>query len=464
MIMGCCCVSFCFCFLCVRIVRENSARGINVKKKDVLSVIDSLEKINSVIARKLDSNVPVETEVLADCQDAAIAVGNEIEKTGEVGEETVRLLEAYCENIYQISSNRTDINQCRKLTKKIQKQLVQIRNQVKFNLPEEKKRVVFLPYKASMWDSLESVWRAAAADEEWESIVMPIPYFTKKKDGTLEEMHYEGGDFPDDVPITDWQQYSLEEEHPNVIFIHNPYDQYNFVTTVHPQFYSSKIRNYTDQLVYIPYFVHRNDTVKEDYCVLPGTLYANVVVLQSEKVRRQYIRYYTAALPELAERVGRKAIEEKFRALGSPKFDVKETGSDAVPEEWKEFLDGNKKVLFFNTHLSGLMIGKSELFLKKLEWVFNFFKEKKDVVLLWRPHPLMVDTARSMNPVAVEPYLRLVEKYREEKIGIYDDSKDLHRAINLSDAYYGDMSSVVELFRNQGKPIMIMDHMIVDND
>lgn len=435
-----------------------------MKKKDVLSVIDSLEKINSVIARKLDSNVLVETEVLADCQDAAIAVGNEIENTGEVGEETVRLLEAYCENIYQISSNRTDINQCRKLTKKIQKQLVQIRNQVKFNLPEEKKKVVFLPYKASMWDSLESVWKAAAADEEWESIVMPIPYFTKKKDGTLEEMHYEGGDFPDDVPIVDWQQYSLEEEHPNVIFIHNPYDQYNLVTTVHPQFYSSKIRNYTDKLVYIPYFVHRNDTVKEDYCVLPGTLYANVVVLQSEKVRQQYIRYYTAALPELAERVGRKAIEEKFQALGSPKFDVKETGSDAVPEEWKEFLDGNKKVLFFNTHLNGLIAGKSEQFLKKLEWVFGFFQTREDVVLLWRPHPLMVDTARSMNPAAVEPYLRLVEKYREEKIGIYDDSKELHRAINLSDAYYGDMSSVVELFRNQGKPIMIMDHMIVNND
>lgn len=432
-----------------------------MKKKDVLSVIDSLEKINSVLAKKLDSNVPVAVEVLADCQDAAIAVGNEIEKVGEIGEETVRLLEAYCENIYQMNCNQSDINQCRKLTKKIQKQLVQIRNQVKFNLPEEKKQVVFLPYKASMWDSLESVWKASSADDEWESIVMPIPYFTKNKDGTLGEMHYEGADFPDYVPIVDWQQYSLEAEHPAVIFIHNPYDQYNLVTTVHPQFYSAKIRNYTDQLVYIPYFLHRNDVVKEDYCVLPGTLYANVVVLQSEKVRQQYIGYYSTALPELAERVGRKAIEEKFRAFGSPKFDVGAVNQDAIPEEWKEFLDGNKKVLFFNTHLSGLMLGKSEQFLKKLEWIFDFFKDRDDVVLLWRPHPLIVETAKSMNPAAVEPYLRLVEKYREEKVGIYDDSKDLHRAINLSDAYYGDMSSVVELFRHQGKPILIMNHAII---
>lgn len=435
-----------------------------MKIEGILTVIDSMEEINDIIAKKLKVNIPADTQALNDCQDAAIEIGNEIEKVGHGAEETVRLLEAYCENLYQMYSNPADINLCRKLTKKIQRQLMQIRNKVKYELQNTRKQVVFLPYKASMWDSLESVWRAVNADEEWESIVMPIPYFTKNKDGTLGEMYYEGEDFPDDVPITDWQQYSLEEAHPNIIFIHNPYDQYNFVTTIHPQFYSSKIRKFTEQLVYIPYFVHRNDMVKEDYCVLPGTLYANVVVLQSETVRQQYIRYYTAALPDLTERVGRKEIEEKFRAFGSPKFDVGVMNANAVPEEWKEFLVGNKKVLFFNTHLSGLMAGNSEQFLKKLEWVFHFFQTKKDIVLLWRPHPLIVDTARSMNPAAVEPYLRLVEKYREEKIGIYDDSKDLHRAINLSDAYYGDPSSVVELFRNQGKPIMIMDHTTVDHN
>lgn len=74
----------------------------------------------------------------------------------------------------------------------------------------------------------------------------------------------------------------------------------------------------------------------------------------------------------------------------------------------------------------------------------------------------MLETAASMNPEAVEPYVQLVNRYREEQVGIYDDSKDLHRAINLSDAYYGDTSSVVELFRHQGKPIMIMNHEVID--
>ena len=42
-----------------------------------------------------------------------------------------------------------------------------------------------------------------------------------------------------------------------------------------------------------------------------------------------------------------------------------------------------------------------------------------------------------------------------ELLLIYDDSSDLNRAITLSDAYYGDLSSVVHLYLKTGKPIMI---------
>ena len=38
---------------------------------------------------------------------------------------------------------------------------------------------IFLPYKASMWDSLESVWKAADADPECDAYVIPIPYYDK---------------------------------------------------------------------------------------------------------------------------------------------------------------------------------------------------------------------------------------------------------------------------------------------
>ena len=394
---------------------------------------------------------------LTDCQEAAISVGEAIEQIEGDDTKAVRCLEHYCERLYQISLQLQN-TAAQKIYKSLESGLVKAENEIK-HMPV-RKTAVFLPYKASMWDSLESVWKAACDDEEWESVVIPIPYYNRNTDDSLGEMQYEGADFPEDVPVTDWQQYSLEKEHPDIIFIHNPYDQFNIVTTVHPLFYASRIKDYTEKLVYIPYFVHQNDIVAEHYCVLPGTIYADVVILQSEKVREQYLRYYEAALPELVEKQGREAIEKKFQALGSPKFDVPADSQNDIPEEWREFLGQGKKVIFFNTHLRGLMQGQSEQFLRKLEWVFNFFQKQEDVVLLWRPHPLMVETARAMNPEAVEPYLKLVERYRRQKIGIYDDSRELHRAIDLSDAYYGSGSSVVELFRQQGKPVMLMSEQI----
>ena len=428
------------------------------QKQQIMNVIDSMHALHGEIRDRLQSGAyDVVEGALTDCQEAAISVGEAIEQIEGDDTKAVRCLEQYCERLYQISLQLQN-TAVQKIYKSLESGLVKAENEIK-HMPV-RKTAVFLPYKASMWDSLESVWKAACDDGEWESVVIPIPYYNRNTDDSLGEMQYEGADFPEDVPVTDWQQYSLEKEHPDIIFIHNPYDQFNIVTTVHPLFYASRIKDYTEKLVYIPYFVHQNDMVAEHYCVLPGTIYADVVILQSEKVREQYLRYYEAALPELVEKQGKEAIERKFQALGSPKFDVSADSQNDIPEEWREFLGQGKKVIFFNTHLRGLMQGQSEQFLRKLEWVFNFFQKQEDVVLLWRPHPLMVETARAMNPEAVEPYLKLVDRYRRQKIGIYDDSRELHRAIDLSDAYYGSGSSVVELFRQQGKPVMLMSEQI----
>ena len=397
-------------------------------------------------------------ELLGIVQEAALTVGNKIEETEGEGTAAVSQLENLCELVWGLYEN-VETENPQKRMKLMNKQLLQIRNSIKYDIPVTYE-VVFLPYKASMWDSLESIWMAAKEAPDCNCRVIPIPYFDRKPDGTPRNWYDESGEFPGYVPITKYTEYHLETERPDIIFIHNPYDQFNIVTTVHPLFYASRIKDYTEKLVYIPYFVHQNDIVAEHYCVLPGTIYADVVILQSEKVREQYLRYYEAALPELVEKQGREAIEKKFQALGSPKFDVSADSQNDIPEEWREFLGQGKKVIFFNTHLRGLMQGKSEQFLRKLEWVFNFFQKQEDVVLLWRPHPLMVETARAMNPEAVEPYLKLVERYRRQKIGIYDDSRELHRAIDLSDAYYGSGSSVVELFRQQGKPVMLMSEQI----
>lgn len=90
--------------------------------------------------------------------------------------------------------------------------------------------------------------------------------------------------------------------------------------------------------------------------------------------------------------------------------------------------------------------------------MIEIFKNKRDeAVLLWRPHPLLEATVISMRPDLWEKYSEIVNDFQSEDIGIYDDSADLYRAISIADAYYGDKSSVVQLFVAAGIPVMIQN-------
>ena len=214
-----------------------------------------------------------------------------------------------------------------------------------------------MPYKASMWDSLESVYLAAREDETCEAYVVPIPYFDRKADKTLGEMHYEGEEYPANIPITNWEKYNFEERRPDVIYIHNPYDDSNLVTCVHPRFFSSNLKKYTKKLVYIPYFVLEeidpNDQVKVDamkhFCFLPGIVNADRVILQSENMRQIYMNEYAKVVEAAGGSIDRKQLEEKFSGTGSPKFDkVMNTNKEDldIPEEWLRIIkkpDGSWK-------------------------------------------------------------------------------------------------------------------------
>lgn len=309
-----------------------------------------------------------------------------------------------------------------------------------------KKEIVFLPYKASMWDSLESIWRAAAEDSEHcNAYVVPIPYADLTKEHTVKEWHCEIELFPKDVPVLDFRQVDLEKMHPDVIFIHNPYDYANYVTSVDSHYYSSELKKYTDKLVYVPYFVIGNN-LPPHFAQAPGVVNADYVIVESEEIKEQYERYYPGGNPP----------EGKFLALGSPKFD-KVLGARRedyeLPEKWKKLLNGRKAILY-NTGVTAVLQNR-ETYLKKVRSVFETFKQRDDVVLWWRPHPLLEATFDSMVPEQAEEYRQLREEYIQAGWGIYDDSPELERAITWTDAYYGDQSSVVWMYQATGKPILL---------
>ena len=310
----------------------------------------------------------------------------------------------------------------------------------------DKKTIVFLPYKASMWDSLESIWLAAKEDPRCECYVVPIPYYDKDSHGRLTTYHYEGAQFPEYVPVTDYRDFDLASRNADIIYIHNPYDDGNHVTSVDPDYYSARLKAYTDKLVYVPYYA-TSGGMSEAQSLCKAYLSADYIIVQAEGHKD----YFDAGIPR-----------EKLLALGSPKFDrvVKLCENPPeVSEDWKDKMTG-KTVYFFNTSLGG-MLADTDAFLKKLRYVFDCFAGRKDACLLWRPHPLLDETFTTARSQYKEEYERLKQNFLSADWGIYDTTPDIEKTIAMSDCYIGDAgTSVTALFGIAGKPVYLLDNYI----
>ena len=452
------------------------------QKDMALEFVQTLHEAHEEIKKQIDASDKTQAmELLIQCQQGAIALGNLIENAEGEESHTEKLLTQYCEMVYHVYEElaNSEVGDSVRIYATLHKQAIKIENSIRQDIPL-RREVAFFPYKASMWDALESVYLAAKEDPDCDAYCVPIPYFDRKSDGSLGQMHYEGREYPENIEVIDWKTYNFEERKPDVIYIHNPYDDCNLVTCVHPRYFSSNLKKYTDKLVYIPYFVLQEVDPKDQetiekmkhFCFLPGTVNADKVIVQSEDMRQIYINEYIKAAKEYGlegKHLDRSYLEKKILGLGSPKFDkVLNTKKEdlEIPEEWLKIIrkpDGSwKKIILYNTSINALLETNSKM-LEKMIHVFQLFKENQDeVALLWRPHPLIPSTIQSMLPNLWTIYEKIVKQYREEDWGIYDDTANMDRAVVLSDGYYGDASSVVYVYQQTGKPVMIQNVDILE--
>ena len=194
------------------VIMEDAAGTVKNKsmrksqKKQIENMLDLLDQAHTAIKKAVETgNTEIALTLLEQAQDSAIQVGGMIEES--LGEEfaTVRILESYCEQVYQsyeMIRQQQAVN-IGKVYKSLRRELIRMENSVKNDIPI-RTSVVFLPYKASMWDSLESVWKAADADPDCDAYVIPIPYFDKNPDGSFSRMHYEGDLYPKNVSVVSW--------------------------------------------------------------------------------------------------------------------------------------------------------------------------------------------------------------------------------------------------------------------
>lgn len=410
-------------------------------KKQLLQMLDTLRGV----ARA--------GEALEQLQAAVVQVGEALERElGAESAEIVSVLEQACEIIWQAAQAQGSA-QKNEFLGQLEETLAAASDMLR--KVQAKRVVAFFPYKASMWECMESVWRAACADEDSEVYVVPIPYFDLEN-GQVGERHYEGEIFPSYVKITDYRSFPLEQYRPDAAFIHNPFDRWNKVTSVLPQYYSDELKKWVGKLIYIPYFMSM-DSVYVAHRFLPSYLNCDYIVVQNERM----IASFAPSVPR-----------EKFLPLGSPIADrafYLEEHKPPVPEEWRKMLPEGKsfetcRKVMLNTSIS-MLAQQGERFLNKIEAIFEEAKKHEGILLVWRPHPLLKISAKMQGERLERRLEELEQRFVQERLGVLDRTADIGIAVALCDAYLGEVSSsVVHMFGVTGKPRLFVNQVLPHAD
>lgn len=317
-------------------------------------------------------------------------------------------------------------------------------------------KVIFMPYKASMWDSLESIWMAADKAERCEALVVPITYYELDSNQNPVKKVNERDRFPEYVNTINDEEYDLENDLPDIIYIHNPYDNTNLVTRVDSRYYSWNLKKYCEKLVYVPYYKWVDGVSSASF--KSAMYHADYTVQSSDDAVKRCIE----ASPEYAGALGmetnvvRKAMEKKLINLGSPEVDkVLSLSKDNVPmpDDWEGKVIKSRVNVVYNTTIDEIFESRT---FDKVKETLNFFKKNSEkAFVIWRPHPLMKQTLTSMLPNLVDEYDELMNEFITGDYGVLDANSSMHYAMFWSDMYYGyKTSSMTELYKYTGKIVL----------
>lgn len=452
-----------------RIVRDNEEKEgkINFNIEDLLVLENAHGGIFKLLVLQDGATA---MQLLSNCQECAISLGNKAESIAADCEPLIHSLEEYCELIFQIHQllQQGETLDAEGVYRILQEQLQVIKEEFGKEY-SKKKKIVFIVDKADRWKSLKSIWKAAKEDKNSIVTVISVPYYYKRIDGTIIEECYEKDLFPKEAEVLDYQEYDLKEYHPDVIYINNPYDEYNYFTSVHPYFYSSNLVKFTDKLVYIPWFTiteltredERGWQTMQHFVTMPGVVNADKVIVQSEQMKGAYVDYLT----DWAGEDTRAIWEEKIRGMGSPLLDTEDTSeeeiAEMIPDEWKKVIykeDGSRKrILLYSIGGSGF-VERGTKAAEKLKSVLELVKENsEEIAFVWYANPEMETTLKIPYPDLWQDYIQIVENYQNQGWGIYTENTDMEMLTSIGDAYYGDGCALSQKMVMAEKPVMIQN-------
>ena len=213
-------------------------------------------------------------------------------------------------------------------------------------------RIYFFPGLYSRWNSMRGLFEVVTSDKEVDCFVVPIPYYFKNGLGACSPAQWDFSLYEKELGqnspfLLDFRSLNLKEASPDMIFINEPSDEYNLSFMPDPVFFSKNLKQFTKNLIYIPWFLTSEIDIEdeedgkaiinaENYVIMPALVHCDYAILQSDAIEKLYRR--------LLEREGGAEYanywKEKLLPWGSPLFD-KISGKElnSSPEIWRKLKD-----------------------------------------------------------------------------------------------------------------------------
>ncbi len=422
--------------------RPAGCQGIKERSTEYLNVITKL-------AGTLSAG---DTEGATALQQAAIEFGTYIESVYGEGYVTVKILEELCEMAYRTGEGE-------ELADAVDECMSRLSDSVKADIIN-RRDVVFVPFAAKHWKYMEKLYRHYRDDNNYNVHVVPIPYYYRGWDGAPTNEVFDTGAYPAEVGIEDYRSFNLAEMHPEKIVVQNPFDEWNKVMTIPSEYYSSNIRQYTDELIYIPFFVTADFTSEDGreyvnmdhYVCMPCVINADRVILPSDVLKSTYTEKIMEFVHTDDDAV-KDALNSKI--VVCPEIVFREDDED-IAGVFNETENGKKTILFYTT-ISFLAENGSKA-IEKINRVLDLFSENAGKIrVLWVTQGVREYIGLLDNKVA-DDFLKAKGRFEDLQIGEYKE--DVKRGDNKKyaaacDAYYGDPSSIALQFFYNRKPVMI---------
>ena len=299
--------------------------------------------------------------------------------------------------------------------------------------------IAFLPYKRSMWNSMESVYEELLTSGV-DAHCIPIPYIRMKMNYQIDKIDsdYElFGDFAEPTA-------NLETMDPDYVVIHYQYENNNLVTKMLPEYHTRAMKKRLKcKVIFIPYG-YCIGAENRQFVIQPGLREVDYAFIEAEENVGPFIEEWNNFGIDFTGRVW---------GLGSPKLDAFTKIHEDIPEEWIDKVDG-RSISLVTTSLGPFLSNPDNRIVKYKKAVHE--EEDKGNAVIFRPHPLLRTTINSMRPEKLGDYISMMVEFRDMDHVIVDESEFLERAVGISDRLVSDVSSLVPMWQQTGKPFRII--------